>query len=194
MSEPEITRLLAAWKGGDAGAAEQLLPLVYGELRRIARSQRRRLDPGETLNTTALVHEVYLKLADTGALKVNDRGHFFAIAATAMRQLLVDAARRRGAAKRGGPSQHTGLSSTVAADGEPGEQVVDVLALDAAMSRLGDLEPRLVRLVELRFFAGLSVEETADTMELSPRTVKRDWQKARLFLYRQLSSEGSTGT
>jgi len=192
LSEPEITRLLVAWKGGDAGAGEQLLPLVYGELRRIARGQRRRLASGDTLSTTALVNEVYLKLADSGALRVQDRGHFFAIAATAMRQLLVDAARRRGAAKRGGPAHHTDLPSTVAATGEPRDQVVDVLALDAAMSRLADLDPRLVRLVELRFFAGLSVEETADAMELSPRTVKRDWQKARLFLYHQLSSEGAT--
>lgn len=191
MSEPEITRLLAAWKDGDADAGEQLLPLVYGELRRIARGQRRRLTSGDTLSTTALVHEVYLKLADAGALRIQDRGHFFAIAATAMRQLLVDAARRRGAAKRGGPAHHTDLPTAVAAD-EPGGQMVDVLALDTAMSRLADLEPRLVRLVELRFFAGLSVEETADAMELSPRTVKRDWQKARLFLYHQLSSEGAT--
>lgn len=191
MSEPEITRLLAAWKDGDADAGEQLLPLVYGELRRIARGQRRRLTSGDTLSTTALVHEVYLKLADAGALRIQDRGHFFAIAATAMRQLLVDAARRRGAAKRGGPAHHTDLPTAVAAD-EPGGQMVDVLALDTAMSRLADLEPRLVRLVELRFFAGLSVEETADAMELSARTVKRDWQKARLFLYHQLSSEGAT--
>lgn len=191
MPEPEITRLLAAWKGGDADAGEQLLPLVYGELRRIARGQRRRLASGDTLSTTALVHEVYLKLADAGALRIQDRGHFFAIAATAMRQLLVDAARRRGAAKRGGPAHHTDLPTAVAADGAGG-QMVDVLALDTAMSRLADLEPRLVRLVELRFFAGLSVEETADAMEISPRTVKRDWQKARLFLYHQLSSEGAT--
>jgi len=180
----EITRLLIAWREGRPEAPAQLFPLVYEELHRLARGQLRRHPAGETLRPTALVNEAYLKLVDHTRVRLNDREHFFALAARAMRQILVDHARRRSAEKRGGRSVRTTLADKEApAAIEPEE----LLALDEALSRLESIEPRLAAVVELRFFGGLSVEETAAALDCSPRTIKRDWRKARAFLYAAMS-------
>ena len=183
MNDPGVTELLAAWRNGDREAFGQLMPLVYGELRRLA--GHRVGGPDRTLQTTALVHEVYLRLAAHSQLAVQDRHHFYALAARAMRQIVIDHARRRAAAKRGGIAKATTLGETVMASGTQPEEL---LAIDQALNRLSELDPALSRVVELRFFAGLSVEETAEALDCSPRTVKRDWRKARAFLYSQLSS------
>ncbi|MEM1055445.1 MAG: ECF-type sigma factor [Bacteroidota bacterium] len=180
---PEVTHLLHAHRDGQPEAFDQLLPLVYGELRRIA---SRHLGSGrgpETIQTTALVHEAYLRLAGSPA-HVSDRAHFFAVASTAMRHVLVDYARRRTALKRGGGAHATTLSGkalTVDARAE------DVLALDDALARLAALDARLARVVEMRFFGGMEVEEVADVLGVSDRTVKRDWRKARAFLQVELA-------
>lgn len=184
-SEGEITRLLAELRGGDRAALNRLFPLVYEELRGRARRELRRRSPGETLNTTALVHEVYLKLADASPLALEDRRHFFALAARAMRQIVVDHARRALAQKRGGGARAVTLDAPEL--GVQPVQPAELLALDRALSELGELDERLARTVELRFFAGLSVEETAEAMDVSPRTVKRDWRKARAFLHHAIA-------
>jgi RNA polymerase sigma factor (TIGR02999 family) len=181
----DVTRLLIAWRQGDPAALDAVVTLVYDELRSLARAQVRRGGPEQSLGATGLVHEVYLKLVDHSRLEVRDRGHFFALAARAMRQVLVDRARRRSAEKRGGQAPVEAASDDIPAPREPTE---DLLALDEALARLEGVDPRLVRLVEMRFFAGLSVEDTADALEVSPRTVKRDWQKARAVLHRDLRS------
>jgi RNA polymerase sigma factor (TIGR02999 family) len=177
QSPGDITRLLLAWRKGDTDAPGVLFTLVYDELRHVARMQARRGD--RSLGATGLVHEAFLKLTDHSRLDVKDRGHFFALAARAMRQVLIDRARRRVAAKRGGASPE----GRCVGDTSP----EDLLALDEALERLEGVDPRLARLVEMRFFAGLSVEETAETLALSPRTVKRDWHKARALLHRELA-------
>jgi RNA polymerase sigma factor (TIGR02999 family) len=181
-----ITQLLVDWRDGKAGAFNQLLPLVYEELCRLARRQRRRSGSSETLNTTALAHEAYLKLVDHRRVGINDRGHFFAVAAKAMRQILIDYARRRSALKRGGNNlfQAGTEAEAVVGDGS------NIIAIDLALAKLESLDERLAHLVELRVFAGLSVDETADALGLSSRTVKREWQKARAFLSRELSPSG----
>lgn len=179
----EITRLLLLWREGEPGSLDRLFPLVYQEMKRVARSQLARGEPGRTLNTTGLVHEAYLKLVDQSRAAINDRHHFFALAARAMRQILVDAARRRAAGKRGAGASDALLDEDeVPAPATPH----DVMAVDASLTRLEQLDPRLGRVVEMRFFAGLSVEETAEALEISPRTVKREWRKARAFLYLDL--------
>ena len=177
----EVTELLEAWKQGDEEAPNRLFPVVYSELRRIA--HRRRGPVGDTLRTTALVHETYLKLVGGARASYVDRGHFFAVAARAMRHILVDAARRRAAEKRGGKVQFTTLEEgRVPVE----ERAAEVVALDEALQLLEELDPRLVQIVEMRFFAGLSVEETAEALSLSTATVKRDWRKARAFLNQRL--------
>ena len=184
----EITAHLLSWRGGDREAFDRLFPLVYDELRILARRQIRR-SPGErALGTTTLLHEAYLKLVDQTRVAVQDRHHFFSLAAKAMRHILVDEARRRSAHKRGGgAAAPVGADAVAAAPGiMPGGEA-DLVAVDRALERLEAVDPRLGRIVELRFFGGLSVEETAEALELSPRTVKRDWQKARAFLYHELS-------
>jgi RNA polymerase sigma factor (TIGR02999 family) len=189
-TQGEITRLLLLWRQGSPGSFDRLLPLVYQELKRLARRQIARGGPGRTLNTTGLVHEAYLKLVDQSRAEVNDRHHFFALAARAMRQILVDAARRRAADKRGAGAAEANLDDMeVAAPDLPD----DVVAVDASLGRLERLEPRLGRVVEMRFFAGLSVEETAAALEISTRTVKREWQRARAFLYLDLKRAGGAG-
>jgi RNA polymerase sigma factor (TIGR02999 family) len=186
-SEPtdqgEFTRLLILWRRGEPGTLDRLFPLVYDELRRLARRQLGRRGSGSTLSTTALVHEAYLKLVDHTRVEVQDRRHFFALAARAMRQIIVDSARRRSAGKRGGGSPDAVLDEQVVAGTERSAEVV---AVEEALTRLEGLDPRLGKVVEMRFFAGLSVEETAEALEISPRTVKREWQKARAFLYLEM--------
>jgi RNA polymerase sigma factor (TIGR02999 family) len=180
----DVTGLLRAWRRGDAEAANRVFELVYQELRGMAHRRLRRGRPGGELATTALVHEVYLKLADQTRADYQDRGHLLAVAARAMRQVMVDLARRHSSQKRGGGAVPITL--------EPGkmaleERAAEVVAVDEALARLEELDPRLARVVELRFFGGLSVEESAEALDVSPRTVKRDWQKARAFLYRELT-------
>ena len=158
---------------------DRLLPLVYREFHERAHAQLARRRPGETLSTTALVHEAYLKLVDSAHQSYQDRIHFFAVASRAMRQILVDYARRTSAEKRGSGRAVT-LEPEAVANPDRAEEL---LALDEGLEQLEKLDPRLVRTVELRFFGGLSVEETAEALGVSPRTVKRDWQRARAFLY-----------
>ena len=185
MAESDVTTLLVQWSNGDEGAAAPLLDAVYGELRGMARAQLRRERPGHTLPGTALVHEAYVKLVDQRRVKWQNRAHFFAVAAQVMRRLLVDHARTRGAQKRG---QSVLVSR---ADVEPAVDVpdIDVLALDRALEKLTALDPRQGRLVELRFFGGLTVEETAVVLDVAPITVKRDWVLARTWLHRELARE-----
>jgi RNA polymerase sigma factor (TIGR02999 family) len=182
----DITRLLVEIRQGDREALDRLFPLVYDELRGQAHRQLVHRSPGETLNTTALVHEAYIRLA-ASPLAVEDRRHFFAVAAKAMRQIAVDYARRVSAQKRGGGAKAVTLEWP--ADVAAPMPASDVVALDDALSELALLDERLARMVELRFFAGLSVEETAEVMDVSPRTVKRDWQKARAFLYQSIRGD-----
>jgi RNA polymerase sigma factor (TIGR02999 family) len=181
----KVTRLLIAWREGDPAAPGELFSLVYDQLRSLARRQVRRGGAEPSLGATDLVHEVYLKLVDNSRLEVRDRGHFFALAGRAMRQVLVDRARRRSADKRG-----SGLpSEALVEEGVPIEaRTEELLALDEALKHLENLDPRLVRLVEVRFFVGLSVEEAAEALDVSARTVKRDWHKARALLHRELSA------
>ena len=178
-----ITGLLAAYRNGDAGALDRLFPLVYGDLRERAHRQLARRRPGETLSTTAVVHEAYLKLTDSAHQDYQDRVHFFAVASQAMRQILVDYARRKTAMKRGGAVKLIDLDPDLVGDPDRAEELV---ALDDALLRLEALDPRLGRTVELRFFGGLSVEETATALGISARTVKRDWRTARAFLFKTI--------
>ncbi|HXW05118.1 MAG TPA: ECF-type sigma factor [Vicinamibacterales bacterium] len=175
----QITRLLEAVRGGDPRAIDHVFDLVYDELRAAARRQLARARPNQTLNTTVLVHEVYLKLADRARAQPTDRGHFFAVAARAMRQIIIDYARTAARQKRGGELQRIPLEAEELSTDRAGELV----ALDDALSRLESFSDRLARIVELRFFAGLSVEETAEALAVPAHQVKRDWRKARAFLF-----------
>jgi RNA polymerase sigma factor (TIGR02999 family) len=176
-----VTRLLQAWQHGDALAADELVPLVYTELRRIAASRLRGERSGQTLQPTVLVHEAWMRLADQRAGWQN-RSHFFAIAAQAMRRIVVDRARHRTAAKRGGHAEQVPLDDIAYALASP---LPDdrLLLLDAALDRLAALDARQARVVELRYFAGLSVVDTAEALDLSPTTVKREWAAARAWLF-----------
>jgi len=184
-SSAEITRLLQAWGGGDAAALESLTPLVYTELRRMARRSMRREDPGHTLQPTALVNEAYLRLVDIAQVRWQDRAHFFAVAAQTMRRILVDGARARTAGKRGGGAVHVNLDESIDALPDRGSQLV---ALDDALEALTRLDPRKAKVIEMRFFGGLSVEETAEVLRISPDTVMRDWKMARAWLMRELAA------
>ena len=181
----DITRLLIDWSRGDTDALEKLLPIVYTELQRIARRAvgRERID--NTLQPTALVNELYLKLIQQRAASWENRAHFFAVAAQLMRRILVDHARERAAAKRGGSAPRLSLSDV----GEVGvEPALELLAVDHALTRLAKLDADQARIVELRYFSGLTVEETAHVLDISPRTVKREWRLAKAWLYKQLST------
>jgi len=178
----EVTALLRDWSGGDQRALERLLPLVYGELRKLAASYMRRERSDHTLQPTALVHEAYLRLVDQRAVDWRNRAHFFGIAARMMRRILVDHARRRQAAKRDGAAYRISGS----ADSDEAERDPDLLALDVALDGLEALDPRQARIIELRFFGGLTVEETAEVAGISTATVKREWQTARAWLAREL--------
>lgn len=180
----EITRLLQAWRGGDEKAFESLAPLVYGELRKIAHGYMRREREGVTLQATALVNEAYLRLVDAGSVDWQDRAHFFAVSAQIMRRILVDAARSRLRAKRGGHEVKLDLDQSP--DLAAGRSA-DVVALDDALDALTKLDPRKAKVIELRFFGGLSVEETAAVLKISPQSVMRDWRLARSWLMRELS-------
>lgn len=180
----EVTGLLIAWNQGDQEAVERLMPLVYAELRRIAERQFRRERAGHTLQPTAVVHEAYFRLVDQTRVTWKNRGHFFAIAAQAMRRILIDHARAREADKRGGREDRVTLDVGIASP-EPADDV-DLLALDEALVRLKALDEPQARIVELRFFGGLSIEETAEALETSPSSVKREFRSARAWLFREL--------
>jgi RNA polymerase sigma factor (TIGR02999 family) len=183
-----VTELLQAWSAGDRAALDALLPVVYDELRRQARGALAREGVGHTLQPTALVHEAYLRLVGQREAHWEGRTQFFAVAAQLMRRVLVDRARRRRAAKRGGGARHVTLADADAAAAEAGgEGGVDVLALDDALTRLAALDPEKARLVELRYFAGMSIPEAAAALGVSPATVGRQWAVARLWLRRELA-------
>jgi RNA polymerase sigma factor (TIGR02999 family) len=175
----EVTDLLRAWRNGDATAVDRLFPLVYGELRRISHRLQSGERPGHTLGTTGLVHEAYLKLADLNRMEWTDRAHFLAVASRAMRRILVDYARERGAGKRGGGAVAVTLDDGAMSLDERADTLV---AVDDALTRLGGHDERLMRVVECRFFGGLTEEETAAAIGVTTRTVQRDWVKAKGWL------------
>ena len=193
MAEPaDITGLLKAWSGGDKEALGQLMPLVYAQLRVQARRYMRSERAELTLQSTALVHEVYLRLTKAHDVNWSDRAHFFALSAQMMRRILVDAARARTASKRGGGAPRAGPSPANDPDRIPAAQSdTDLMlcALDDALDSLAQRDPRRVKVIELRFFAGLSVEETAGMLQVSPQTVMRDWRLAKVWLARELGAE-----
>lgn len=180
----EITQLLQDWRGGDRDALDALLPLVYKELHRLAHLQLRNERPDHTLQSAALVHEAYLRLVGVNPPQWESRTHFFAIAAQLMRQILVDYARRHVAAKRGGSVCKLSLQDAMIT---PKQQEIDVVALDDALQELAKIDARQSRVVELRFFAGLSLGEISEAMDMAPATVQRDWTVARAWLHRELS-------
>ena len=185
----EISTMLRAWSEGDQGALEKLTPIVYDELRDLARRYMQRERPGHSLQTTALVNEAYMRLVDYKRMQWQDRAHFFAVSAQVMRRILVDHARRHNL-KRGGGLQHVSLEEAAIVGGD---ENTDLVALDNAMKALAQIDPRKVRVVEMRFFGGLSVEETAEVLKVSPITVKREWRGARAWLYRELSGGTTDG-
>ena len=186
-STHEITQLLKAWGGGDKAALEELTRLCYQELRRIALQHMRREHPGHSLQASALVNEAYLRLTGYENVEWQDRAHFFAMAARVMRNILVDLARKRASAKRGADPL---LVSLTAAAQVPRESSADLIALDEALDALAVLSPRQSKVVELKFFGGLTNEEAAEVLNVSPNTVRRDWHSAQAWLYRELSRRG----
>ncbi len=184
-SQP-VTELLARWSKGDASARDALVPLVYDELRKIARRCLAGQRSSHTLQPTALVHEAYLRLAGRDSVEWQDRMHFFAMAAQMMRHILVDHARKRAAAKRGGNAVTIVVDEMSAVSRQPS---LDVLALDDALTRLASLDPRQSQIVELRFFGGLSIEKAAEVVKISPATAKREWTTARLWLHKAMSED-----
>jgi RNA polymerase sigma factor (TIGR02999 family) len=181
-----VSELLLDWGNGDREALKGVLPLVYGELRRLARHQLRQQRPNHTIQTTALVHEVYLRLAKEKSLHAENRAHFLGIAAQLMRWILVDYERNRRAAKRGAGATCLSLDPGIAARHEHGRDV-DLLALDEALNRLSKLDRQQSQIIELRYFAGLSIEDTSEFLGVSPATVKRSWASARAWLLREMS-------
>jgi RNA polymerase sigma-70 factor (ECF subfamily) len=179
-----VSDLLEAWAARDPSALDRLVPIVYDELRRLAHRYMRGERPGHTLQTTALVNEVYLRLAGIRGLQWRDRAHFFAMAGTLMRRVLVDYARRQGRTKRGGGIAVTSLDGHAVTSAPS----VDIVALDEALQRLAAVDPQQSRIVELRFFGGLTIEETAAALEISPATAKRDWTTARAWLHHELTT------
>jgi RNA polymerase sigma factor (TIGR02999 family) len=190
----EITRLLKAWGRGDSAALDRLTPLVYERLRRMARGYMRNERPGHTLQATALVNEAFLRLVETRNLDWTDRAHFFAMCARVMRRILVDAARSRAATKRGGQVDRAEHSTAINLDRLPdpaSEISAQVCALDEALNMLAQIGPRQAQVIELRFFGGLTVEETAHVLQVSPQTVMREWRLARAWLARELSQSST---
>ena len=184
VSPPEVTQLLADWGRGDRSALEKLLPLVHAELRRIAQRQMSHERPGHTLQATALVNEAYMKLAGQQEFEWQNRAHFFAVAAQVMRHILIDHARAHARDKRGGGAIQVSLNEAAMLAEDQAEHFV---ALDEALRTLEQIDPQKGRIVELRYFGGLSTEETAEVLNISPRTVRREWQRARAWLYRMIS-------
>jgi RNA polymerase sigma factor (TIGR02999 family) len=182
-STDEITGLLLAWGRGDSAALDKLMPLVYDELHRLAHRYMNREAPGHTLQTTGLVNEAYLRLVDLSRVQWQDRAHFFAMTSRLMRQILVDFARSRKYQKRGGNAPHITLDETAL----PATKNTDLLALDDALNALAKVDARKSKVVEMRFFGGMSVEDTAEALNVSPETVMRDWKTAKIWLLRELS-------
>ncbi len=189
-SSPDVTQLLLAWREGDNGALEQLAPLVYGELRKLAHARIRAEHPDASFDTTALVHETYLRLVDARRVSWQNRTLFYALCARAMRRILVDAARRRRSLKRGGASLVVPLDRSLPLSSDRDS---DLLALDQALTDLANVDQRQGQVVEMRYFGGLSVAETAHALNVSPHTVMRDWNLAKLWLLRALRSRPEAG-
>jgi len=188
QSEPqEVTRLLLAWNDGDESALEKLVPQVYQELRRLAKRQMRREHPEHSLQTTALINEAYLRLVDLRNVQWQNRAHFFALCARLMRRILVDFARSRHYAKRGGGAQPVSLDESLVVSPT---HSTDLVAVDDALKALAKVDGRKAQVVELRFFGGLTVEESAEVLKVSPETVRRDWKLAKVWLVRELSQAG----
>lgn len=186
----DVSRLLRAWSGGDRNALDSLTPIVYAELHRLARRFMQRERPGHSLQATALVNEAYVRLVDYKRMQWQDRAHFFAVSAQLMRRILVEHARRHNL-KRGGGVQHVSLEeAAVVGRG----QTTDLAALDDAMNALQQFDPRKVQVVEMRFFGGLNVEETAAVLKVSPVTVMRDWSTAKAWLYREMTGGAADGS
>jgi RNA polymerase sigma factor (TIGR02999 family) len=188
--EQDITQLLVAWSGGDEAALERLVPLVYAELKRMARRHMHRESEGHVLQTTALVHEAYMKLVSQKDAKWQNRAHFFAVSSQQMRRILVDTARARLRQKRGSDAP------TISLDEAPtlsASRATEFVALDDALTELAKLDPRRSRVVEMRYFGGMSVEETAEALSLSPETVMRDWKAAKVWLYMELNRADGRG-
>jgi len=181
--DPQVTQLLLAWGEGERAALDELLPLVYEELRRLAHRYMAGERPDHTLQTTALVNEAYLRLIDVRQVRWENRAHFFAISAQLMRRILVEFARKRGSEKRGGGVQKVSLDEALIG---PQEQGQDLVALDDALKAMAAVDPRQSKVVELRFFGGLTVEETAEALQVSPQTVLRDWRLAKAWLRREM--------
>jgi RNA polymerase sigma-70 factor (ECF subfamily) len=184
----DVTGLLVAWQAGEPGALDRLIPLVYAELRGLAHARLRGERACRTLQTTALVHEAFLRLVDVREVRARSRTQFFALCAQVMRRVLVDAARARRASKRGGDVLHVSLHEGLTV---PEANGVDLVALDGALEALAALDARMAKVVELRYFAGLTLQETADTLGVSPDTVTRDWKLARMWLLGELKRSGS---
>jgi len=181
----DVTGLLLAWRGGDPAALDRLVPLVYAELRRLAHAYMRGERPGHSLQTTALIHEAYLRLVEAPQMRWQNRAHFFAVSAQVMRRVLVDVARAQRSLKRGGNCEHVAFDEglVLSQDRHP-----DLIALDEALTELAAMDPRKSRVVELRFFGGLTAEETAEVLSLAPDTVLRDWQLAKVWLLQRLEA------
>jgi RNA polymerase sigma factor (TIGR02999 family) len=188
-SPQTVTRWLIEWSNGDETALQKLMPLVYAELRQRAHRYMARENPGHSLQTTALIHEAYLRLADQKDKQWQNRSHFFAVAAQAMRHILVDYARSRNAARRGGAARVVSIEEAAVVSEE---RTIEIVELDEALETLAKVDPRKSRIVELRFFGGLSVEETAEVLNVSSITVMRDWNLAKAWLHRELSKTEST--
>jgi RNA polymerase sigma-70 factor, ECF subfamily len=185
----EVSRLLRAWSGGNQSALEGLVPLVYAELRRVAHRYMKRERTGHSLQTTALVNEAYMRLVDYTRMQWQDRAHFFAVSAQLMRRILVEHARRQNL-KRGGGIPHVSLDEAAAIGGDRG---ADLIALDDSMNALARVDPRKVQVVEMRFFGGLSVDETAEVLRISPATVRREWSSAKVWLYGSITGRAADG-
>lgn len=189
-SPNDVTQLLVAWRNGDEGARDELMSVVYQELHRLAHHYMKRESAGHTLQTSALVNEAFLKLVDQRDVQWRNRTHFFGIAAQMMRRILVDYARSRRYAKRGGGTRPISLEDGIIVSEERSAELV---ALDEGLERLAEIDPRKGQIVELRFFGGLSIEETAEVLEVSPGTVMRDWTLAKAWLRRDMSGQGPSG-
>ena len=187
----EVTKLLKNWGAGDKSALDNLMPLVHAELHRLARQHMRREKPGHLLQTSALVNEAYLRLVDASQVDWKNRAHFFGIAALLMRRILVDHARRNAYLKRGGGALRVSLDEAAL---RPHEQARELVALDDALEALAAIDPRQSKIVELRFFGGMSIEETAEVLKVSPGTVARDWTFARAWLRKEMGSDGGRET